>query len=77
MKIQWLGGPSFRLELGRFRILGDPVFGEGDAAFTFDVHPVTGDANVAVKRLTPLPALDIDSLDKALSEIREYMQQVS
>jgi L-ascorbate metabolism protein UlaG (beta-lactamase superfamily) len=30
MKFQWIGGPTFLLELGSFRILSDPMFAEAN-----------------------------------------------
>ena len=35
MKIQWIGGPTFLLELGSFRILSDPMFADGPGANEF------------------------------------------
>ncbi len=46
MKFTWLGGPSFILELGAFRLVGDPVLAE-----RFDL-PGIG----TVTRTTPAPA---------------------
>ncbi len=70
MKIQWIGGPSFILELGRFKILGDPVLGQGDAAFTLDSP--SGGPPMSVKRLVGLPPIDLDGIDVAvLSRDRE------
>ncbi|HEX5133321.1 MAG TPA: hypothetical protein VFX92_12665 [Candidatus Krumholzibacteria bacterium] len=48
MKFSWIGGPSFVLELGPYRIIGDPV-----AHDRFDLD------GTGVTRLGPLPALDI------------------
>jgi L-ascorbate metabolism protein UlaG (beta-lactamase superfamily) len=63
LKIQWLGGPSFILEMGSFRFLNDPVFGEGDSAFTMPADPGSAAAGKAVKRLVPLPECDVEELD--------------
>lgn len=61
--MQWIGGPSFLLEMGPFRLLVDPVFGEGDDAFTMPGVPPSEHAGLPAKRLVPLPAVDIDGLD--------------
>jgi L-ascorbate metabolism protein UlaG (beta-lactamase superfamily) len=48
MKFTWIGGPTFLLELGAFRILGDPVFAD---SFEFPPHG-------KVTRLVPVPDVD-------------------
>lgn len=48
MKFTWLGGPSFVLELGPFRLAGDPVLAERFELAGFGT----------VTRSTPLPAPD-------------------
>jgi L-ascorbate metabolism protein UlaG (beta-lactamase superfamily) len=53
MKFTWIGGATFLLELGAFRILGDPVFGDG-----FDMVP-----DRPVTRAGALPSVDIAELD--------------
>ncbi|HEU4366294.1 MAG TPA: hypothetical protein VFT13_12610 [Candidatus Krumholzibacteria bacterium] len=53
MKFTWIGGPSYVLELGPFRIVGDPVLR--------DAFEVAGAG--AVRRLTPLPAVDMSVAD--------------
>lgn len=58
MRFQWIGGPTFVLEFGCCRALCDPVLGEGEAAFTLPRHPSSGEADAAIGRTTPLPALD-------------------
>jgi L-ascorbate metabolism protein UlaG (beta-lactamase superfamily) len=63
MKFQWLGGPTFFLELGAFRILCDPVLGEGESAFVLDRHPSTGAPRAAIARLCALPPLDLSGID--------------
>ena len=55
MKFTWIGGPSFRLELGPFVIVGDPVLAD-----SFDLDGVT------VRRLSPLPAVDVTGADLVL-----------
>lgn len=63
MKFQWIGGPTFLLELGSFRILSDPMFAEGESAFIMNGHPSTGEDNVPIARLAPLPHLELSPLD--------------
>lgn len=53
MKFTWIGGPSFVLELGPFRIVGDPVLR--------DAFEVAGAG--AVRRLTPPPLVDMSGAD--------------
>ncbi|HEX6790246.1 MAG TPA: MBL fold metallo-hydrolase [Candidatus Krumholzibacteria bacterium] len=55
MKFTWIGGPSFRLELGPFVIVGDPVL--------VDRFAVDGDE---VRRISPLPDVDISGADIVL-----------
>jgi N-acyl-phosphatidylethanolamine-hydrolysing phospholipase D len=62
-KFTWLGGPTFLLELGRFKCLSDPMFGEGPAAFIMHDHPSTGAPIAAIARLAPLPPLHLRGLD--------------
>jgi len=56
MKFTWIGGATFLLEIGPFRILGDPVFAD---AFDMDA----GSGGVHVTRTTPLPDTDTSRLD--------------
>jgi len=56
MKFTWIGGPTFLLELGSFRILGDPVFAD---AFEMRVAGAT----TRVSRTTPLALPDLTNLD--------------
>ena len=60
IKITWLGGPTTLIEFNGLRILTDPMFGEGDQAFTmgdpnemFDLR--TGPNVKAHRRVTPFP----------------------
>jgi L-ascorbate metabolism protein UlaG (beta-lactamase superfamily) len=53
VKFTWIGGATFVLELGAFRILGDPVFGD-----RFDMPP-----HGTVTRSGPLPEVDVSGLD--------------
>lgn len=55
MKFTWIGGPSFRLELGPFVIVGDPVLTD---RFELD--------GVEVERLLPAPAVDLAGADLVL-----------
>ena len=55
MKFTWIGGPSFRLELGPFVIVGDPVL--------LDRFQLDG---ADVRRLHPLPPVDISGADLVL-----------
>jgi L-ascorbate metabolism protein UlaG (beta-lactamase superfamily) len=62
LKIQWLGGPSFILEMGSFRFLNDPVFGDGEDAFTMPADA----GGESVKRLVALPDCDVSDLDAVI-----------
>jgi N-acyl-phosphatidylethanolamine-hydrolysing phospholipase D len=55
MKFTWIGGPSFRLELGPFVIVGDPVF--------VDRFNLEG---VDAQRVNALPAIDVAGADLVL-----------
>ncbi len=62
MEFQWIGGPTFILEIGNFRVISDPMFSQGPAAFHMPGLPSTGlPADVA--RLAPLPELELEDLD--------------
>jgi L-ascorbate metabolism protein UlaG (beta-lactamase superfamily) len=63
MKFRWIGGPTFELELGGFRLLTDPMFGEGPEAFVMHGHPSTGEEVAPIARLAPLPAVNLNRLD--------------
>jgi len=52
MKFSWIGGPTWLLELGAFRILGDPVFAQ--------TLPLAAGES---QRTSPLPEMDVSSLD--------------
>jgi len=62
-RLTWLGGPTFVLELGQFKLLSDPMFGEGPAAFVMHDHPSTGAPIAEIARLASLPPLDLHGLD--------------
>ena len=66
MHFQWLGGPTFLLEWDQFRVLTDPMFGEGPAAFVMNRHPSTEAAQAPIARLAPLPPVQLDGLDLVL-----------
>jgi L-ascorbate metabolism protein UlaG (beta-lactamase superfamily) len=55
MKLTWIGGPSFRLELGPFVVVGDPVLAD---RFDLDGAPVT--------RATPRADVDLSGADLVL-----------
>ena len=67
MRLMWIGGPTTRLEIGAFRVLTDPMLGEGPEAFVMRRHPTTGALNVPIPRLTPLPHADLDDIDLVLT----------
>jgi N-acyl-phosphatidylethanolamine-hydrolysing phospholipase D len=67
MHLLWVGGPTARIELGSFRILTDPMLGEGPEAFIMRRHPSTGELGVPIARLASLPALDLDDLDMVIA----------
>ena len=48
MRLMWIGGPTTRLEIGAFRVLTDPMLGEGAEAFVMRRHPTTGALNVPI-----------------------------
>ena len=53
MRVHWIGGATAFLEVGAFRVLTDPVLGEGEA-----LAPLV--------RLAPLPPFDLVPLDAVL-----------
>jgi L-ascorbate metabolism protein UlaG (beta-lactamase superfamily) len=53
VKFTWIGGATFLLELGAFRILGDPVFGE-----SFEMAP-----HGKVTRVAAAPDVDVSGVD--------------
>lgn len=67
MHLLWVGGPTARIEIGSFRIFTDPMLGEGPEAFIMRRHPSTGELNVPIARLAPLPSVDIDELDMVIA----------
>jgi L-ascorbate metabolism protein UlaG (beta-lactamase superfamily) len=55
MKFTWIGGPSFRLELGPYIIIGDPVHAE---EFELD--------GIAVRRTNVLQPVETNDADLVL-----------
>lgn len=71
ISVRWLGGATMEIDLGGFRILTDPCFGEGPEAFVmgnpnemFDMSK--GPNIVPHARLTPFPGLTHESYDVIL-----------
>lgn len=61
---QWIGGPTYVLQLGSFRILADPMLApQGDAAFMLKKDPMTGALNAPVKRFVPPASFDTAGID--------------
>lgn len=65
--LQWIGGPTFVLHLGSFKILTDPMLGPvSDTGFMIKKHPSTGQLNAPIKRLVPPAPLDTSRIDLLL-----------
>lgn len=48
---EWIGGPTYVLQLGSFKILTDPMLSaKNDSAFIIKKHPSTGESNAIIKR---------------------------
>jgi N-acyl-phosphatidylethanolamine-hydrolysing phospholipase D len=62
IRLLWVGGPTARIEIRSFRILTDPMLGDGPEAFIMRRHPSTGQMGVPIARLAPLPSVDLDDL---------------
>jgi N-acyl-phosphatidylethanolamine-hydrolysing phospholipase D len=61
---QWIGGPTYILQLGSFRILADPMLAPaGDSAFILKKDPMTGRLNAPVKRLVSPAPFDTAGID--------------
>ena len=71
MKLQWIGGPTFLLELGSFRVLADPVFGTGDAAFYLRPQPLSEKAR---KLLSPEAAVRLTGLASVLRALGDWTE---
>lgn len=64
---QWIGGPTYILKLGGFKILTDPMFcPKSDTAFVIKKHPTTGAINAFVKRFTEPSPFDTSNIDLLL-----------
>ncbi|UOE49219.1 MBL fold metallo-hydrolase [Mucilaginibacter sp. SMC90] len=65
--IQWIGGPTYVLHLGSFKILTDPMLSpKGDSAFIIKQHPTTGQLNAPVTRLIAPATFDMNNIDVLL-----------
>ncbi|NML37247.1 hypothetical protein HHL17_08550 [Chitinophaga sp. G-6-1-13] len=61
---QWIGGPTYVLQLGSFKILTDPMFSpKSDSAFMIKKHPSTGAANAYIQRYFAPAAFDTSNID--------------
>ncbi|WP_212002620.1 MBL fold metallo-hydrolase [Chitinophaga sp. HK235] len=61
---QWIGGPTYVLQLGNFKILTDPMFSpKGDSAFMIKKHPSTGMANAYIQRYIAPATFDTANID--------------
>ena len=64
---QWIGGPTYVLHLGSFKILTDPMFSpKGDSAFIIAKHPTTGAVNAPITRLIAPAKFDTSNIDLLL-----------
>ncbi|HVI47514.1 MAG TPA: MBL fold metallo-hydrolase [Chitinophaga sp.] len=64
---QWIGGPTYVLQLGSFKILTDPMLcPKSDTAFVIKKHPSTGAMNAYIQRLIAPPAFDTANIDLLL-----------
>lgn len=66
MKFTWIGGPTFLLEIGNFKVLTDPVLNDNKEAFIMNGHPSTGKNGVTILRNAPVPDFDLSSIDYVL-----------
>ncbi len=65
--MQWIGGPTYVLQLGSFKILTDPMLSpKGDSAFIIKQHPGTGQMNAPITRLIAPAAFDMTHIDLLL-----------
>ncbi|HEY0666541.1 MAG TPA: MBL fold metallo-hydrolase [Sphingobacteriaceae bacterium] len=65
--LKWIGGPTFLLQLGSFKILSDPMLGnKTDSAFIINKHPTTGETNSSIKRLVDPASMDLNGIDLLL-----------
>lgn len=65
--MQWIGGPTYVLNLGSFKILADPMLGpKSKEAFRIKVHPITGEPNAAIERFEDPAKFDKNNIDLLL-----------
>lgn len=65
--MQWIGGPTYVLNLGSFKILADPMLGpKSKEAFRIKVHPVTGEPNAPIERFYDPAEFDQTGIDLLL-----------
>lgn len=66
-ELQWIGGPTYILKLGGFKILADPMLGpKSKEAFRIKIHPITGEPNAAIERFSDPAAFDHSNIDLLL-----------
>lgn len=66
-KIQWIGGPTYILKLGSFKVLTDPMLGpKSKEAFRIKIHPTTGEPNAAIERFSDPAEFDKSDIDLLL-----------
>ena len=64
---QWIGGPTYVLHLGSFKILTDPMFSpKSDSAFIIAKHPTTGALNAPIQRYIAPAKFDTAHIDVLL-----------
>lgn len=64
---QWIGGPTYILRLGNFKILTDPMLSpKGDSAFIIKQHPTTGAMNAYIARYIAPASFDTSNVDLLL-----------
>ncbi|PWV46477.1 MBL fold metallo-hydrolase [Chitinophaga sp. S165] len=65
--MQWIGGPTYVLQLGSFKILTDPMLSpKGDSAFIIKQHPTTGQMNAPITRLIAPASFSLANIDLLL-----------
>ena len=65
-KFTWIGGPTYLLEVGEFRLLADPMLSKGSQAFIMHDNPNTGEKTAIISRLAPLPSIPLAKIDMVL-----------
>jgi|WetSurMetagenome_2_1015567.scaffolds.fasta_scaffold155294_2 N-acyl-phosphatidylethanolamine-hydrolysing phospholipase D len=65
-KFTWIGGPTYLLEVGEFKVLADPMLSKGPQAFIMHDHPNTGEETAIISRLAPLPSIPLKGMDLVL-----------